>query len=74
MKFGFRNAPETFQRALDIRLSGDSWRSSLVYFKDVNMFYTSTVKHVNDFEEIVSLLKKAGLSLKLKNVPSLNER
>ena len=35
MTFGLRNAPATFQRALDIILSGVRWKSCLIYLDDV---------------------------------------
>ena len=39
--FGFTNAPATFQRALDINLSGLKWQLCLVYLDDVNIFSTN---------------------------------
>ena len=38
MSFGIRNAPATFQRALDIILSGARWKTCLVYIEDVVIF------------------------------------
>jgi len=41
MPFGLKNAPATFQRALDIILSGVKWQSCLVYLDDV-IIYSKT--------------------------------
>ena len=38
MPFGLRNAPATFQRALDIIQSGVRWKTCLVYMDDVVIF------------------------------------
>ena len=38
MPFGLRNAQATFQRALDIILSGVRWQTSLIYLDDVIVF------------------------------------
>ena len=38
LPFGLRNAPATFQRAIDIILSGFKWKTCLVYLDDVIVF------------------------------------
>jgi hypothetical protein len=38
MFFGLLNAPATFQRAIDIILSGLKWRTCLVYLDDVIIY------------------------------------
>ena len=38
MTFGLTNAPTTFQRALDIILSGAKWQYCLIYLDDVIIF------------------------------------
>ena len=65
MPFGPRNAPATFQRALDIVLSGVRWQSCLIYLDDVIVFSRSTDEHLRHVDEILTLLRRAGITLKL---------
>lgn len=46
MHFGLRNAPETFQRALAIVLSGVRFQSCLIYLDDVIVFSDSEKYHI----------------------------
>jgi len=66
MPFGLRNAPATFQRALDIVLSGVRWRSCLIYFDDVIVFSQTVKQHLADVDQVLTLLRNAGVTLKLK--------
>ena len=66
MPFGLRNAPSTFQRALDIALSGVRWRICLVYIDDVIVFSQNREEHLEHLDTVLSLLKEAGIKLKLK--------
>ena len=65
LPFGLRNAPGTFQRAIDIILSGIKWKTCLVYLDDVIIFSSSRDVHLKHVNEALHLLGKAGLSLKL---------
>jgi Reverse transcriptase (RNA-dependent DNA polymerase) len=66
LSFGLRNAPATFQRAIDIILSGVKWKTCLVYLDDVIVFSKSKADHLAHVAEAHTLLGQAGLSLKLK--------
>ena len=66
MPFGLRNAPSSFQRALDIVLSGVRWRICLVYLDDVIVFSRNNQEHIEHLDQVLSLLKGAGIKLKLK--------
>ena len=66
MPFGLRNIPATFQRALDIILSGVRWHSCLIYLDDVIVFSCTTEDHFRHVDEILTLLRNAGVTLKLK--------
>ena len=65
LPFGLRNAPATFQRAIDVILSGIKWNTCLVYLDDVIIFSPDRVSHLRHVDEALTLLRNAGLSLKL---------
>ena len=66
MPFGLRNAPAKFQRALDIILNGLRWQTSLIYLDDVIVFSKDTKEHVAHVDQVLTLLRQARVSLKLK--------
>jgi Reverse transcriptase (RNA-dependent DNA polymerase) len=74
LPFGLRNAPATFERAIDIILSGIKWKTCLVYLDDVIVFYKSKTDHITHVAEALTLLENAGLSLKLKKCLFLPKR
>jgi hypothetical protein len=65
LPFGLRNAPGTFPRAVDIILSGVKWKACLGYLDDVTLFSSLREAHMRHVDEALTLLEKAGLSLKL---------
>ena len=65
MPFGLKNAPATFQRALDIILSGVRWQTCLVYLDDVIVFSRTIDEHIANLDIVLLLLRNAGVSLKL---------
>lgn len=64
LPFGLTNAPATFQRAIDIILSGLRWRTCLVYLDDIIVFSSTMDDHIRRLREVVSLLSKATVTLK----------
>ena len=66
MPFGLKGAPATFQRALDIILSGVRWQICLVYLDDVIVFSRTDAEHTRHVDTVLSLLRSYGISLKLK--------
>jgi Reverse transcriptase (RNA-dependent DNA polymerase) len=65
MPFGLRNAPSTFQRAMDIILSGVRWQKCLSYLDDITVFSSSIESHVEDLDKVLSLLRDSGVSSRL---------
>jgi len=63
MPFGLTNAPATFQRALDIFLSGLERQICLVYLDDVIIFSANVEQHVKDVDTVLHRLHEAGDTL-----------
>jgi len=66
MPFGLTNAPTTFQRALDIILSGQKWQLCPVYLYDAIIFSASAEQHVKDDDVVLTRLREAGVTLNLE--------
>ena len=73
MPFGLRNAPATFQRALDIVLSGVRWETCLVY-DGVVIFSKTEEEHFAQVRHVLTLLEEAGVKLKLKKFFFFHQR
>jgi RNase H-like domain found in reverse transcriptase/Reverse transcriptase (RNA-dependent DNA polymerase) len=66
MPFGLRNAPETFQRFVDITLAGLTWNTCLVYIDDIIVFSKTAKEHLSHLDEVLHRLYRAGLYLNIK--------
>lgn len=55
----------TFPRAIDIILSRVKWKTALVYSDDVIISPKSVSEHLEHVREVLTLLRDAGVSLKL---------
>ena len=73
LPFGLRNAPATSQRAIDVILSGVKWKTCLVYLDDVIIFSPDRKSHLKHVDDALYLLRKAGLSLKLRKCRFFSE-
>ena len=74
MPFGIRNAPATFQRVLDIILSGVRWKTWLVYMDDVVVFSKTKGEHFAQVSDVLTLLEEAGVKLKLNKCFFFHQR
>ena len=63
MPFGLCNAPATFERLMEVVLSGLHWRTLLVYLDDVIVFGKSFQEELERLREVFSRMRAAGLKL-----------
>ncbi len=64
MPFGLCGAPGTFQRAMELVLSGLQWKKVLVYLDDVILTGTGFDEHLLRLRDILSRFREHGLKLK----------
>jgi len=65
MPSGLTNVPLTFQRALDIILAGVKWQSCVVDLDDVIVYSKTQEEHVQHLDDVLGLLRAAGVIFKL---------
>ena len=63
LPFGLCNAPSTFQRLMDLILTGLQWSSCLVYLDDVIILGKNFADHVHNIQLVLHRIKDAGLKL-----------
>ena len=61
MPFGLSNAPATFQRCIDVVLSGLKYNSCLVYLDDILVFSSTFDEHLTRLENVFIKLINANL-------------
>ena len=66
MPFGLTNAPATFQRCMDVALSGLKYNSVLVYLDDILVFSETFAEHLRRLEAVFIRLDQANLRLNPK--------
>ena len=64
MPFGLNSASQTFQRCMEIALSGLQWQTCLIYLDDVIVYAPNFDLHLSRVEEVLSRIRQAGLKLK----------
>ena len=64
MPFGLCNAPATFQRLMDLVLSGLQWEHCLVYLDDVIILGRTFKEHIQNIQLVLQRLREAGLKVK----------
>ena len=65
MPFGLKNAPATYQRAIDTILTTVKWQFALIYLDDIIVFSSSFADHESHLSTVLALLKSAGVMLRL---------
>lgn len=66
MSFSFDNAPETFLRTTDIILSPAKTQFLLLYLGNIILFSRSPGNNIQYVKRVLSILRDAGATLKLK--------
>ena len=61
---GLINAPATFQRAMDVLLSGLLWQCCLCYVDDVLIFSETFEQHMEDLANVLERFAKVGIQLR----------
>lgn len=64
LPMGITNAAPTFQRNMEIMLSGLLWKSCIVYIDDLIIFSNSFDQHLQDLREVFSRMKAMNLVAK----------
>lgn len=62
--FGLTNAPESFQRSLDVVLAQYKGKMFLAYHDDIIFFFNSAEKHIDNINNVLNPLGKHGISQK----------
>ena len=65
MPFGLCNSPASFQRMMDVVLSGLKWNTCLIYLDDVVIFAKTFEEHLIKLDTVLTVIKRAGLRLKI---------
>lgn len=73
MPFGLTGSPATFQRVMELALSGLQWLTCLIYLDDVIVFGSSFEQHMERIEQVLLRMKEAGLKLKPQKCQILQE-
>ncbi len=74
MPMGLSGAPATFQRVMDLIMTGLSWESVLVYLDDLIIFGKDYEEHYKRLEQVLQRLKEAKLKLSPKKCHFLQQR
>ena len=65
MPFGLCNAPATFQRLMNLALSGMLWSECLVYLDDIIIFGRTFEEHLSHLASVLARLREVNLKAKL---------
>ena len=64
MPMGLTNSPATFQRLMELALSGLQWHTCLIYLDDIVVFGSNFDEHLQRVQEVLERIRTAGLKLK----------
>ena len=66
MPFGLTNGPATFQRLMELALTGLQWTSCLIYLDDVIIFGKTFEDHLQRLDAVLDRVRIANLKLKVE--------
>lgn len=66
MPIDFKNAPEAFQTTMGTILTKVEWQYVSAFLYENAVFATTSKKHVDQAKQVLTLLKRAGVTLNLK--------
>lgn len=66
MAFGFRNAQETFQWAIDVVLTKVKWQFALVYLEKAGIFWQTPDGHIENLLQVLTSLHDFSLALNIE--------
>jgi transposase InsO family protein len=64
MPFGLCNAPATFQRVIELALTGLQWKTCLIYLDDCLVFSKTFEEHIIRLSDVLDRIRNACLKLK----------
>ena len=73
MPFGLSNFPATFQRVMELALSGLQWQVCLKYLDDVIVYGKDFEEHLSRLKEVLGRIRQAQLKLKPKKCHFFHE-
>lgn len=73
LTFGLKNAPGTFQRTMEVILAGVEGQYAAAYLDDIVIFSKVLEKHIDYVKQLLTLLPRAGVTLKLKKFSSFTD-
>ena len=74
MPFGLCNAPATFQRLMNLTLSGMLWSECLVYLDDIIIFGRTFQEHLSHLASVLARLREVNLKAKLSKCNFLKQQ
>ena len=66
MPMGLKNAPATFERLMDLIMTGLNWKNVLIYLDDILIFGKDFDEHYDNLREVLDRLRNAKLKLSPK--------
>ena len=73
MPFGLNSARSTFQRTMELLMSGLQWTTCLIYIDDIMVFSRNFREHISRVEEVLRRMSQTGLKLKPDKCEMLKE-